>query len=448
MLSPKDAASPHPASLQTRTHSISDSVHPTHKPQITHHHSHPRDLAVTSYYVTDHVINDAREEENTSQKTTLDPYPRDVAATSSYATDRVINDHSKEDQEEEEEEEISDKTQLLGGGEQTRVYGRRWYVLAVFCLAAAVQGGGWATWGPITQTSKAVFSWTDGYVALQPLGGNLAFVLVMVPVTWLMDVKGLRVSMIFSSFFLAVGFGLRCVTSDPAVASWLISVGQILIGIGGSVPFGGVSLLAATWFPPTQRATATAVSSIFSYLGVALSFIIGPQLVPEPPNITSIASADGQGNMRNVSEAVDITEQRDAIMRLLYYEAGLAGLVLVVVLVYFPATPPLPPCRSAAVTRTQYGAGLKALLGNGRFWVLTIAYSVPVGTYGAFGGIMDIDLNPAGISQTTAGWLGFYATIGGCMAGLLASSPLTYLLPFPAPPSPKLSPAIPSPSQP
>lgn len=83
----------------------------------------------------------------------------------------------------------SESAPLLGD-KDTEVYARRWYVLVVFSLSAAIQGWGWATWGPITQSSKAVFAWTDANVALQPLWGNLAFIFAMVPAIWLMDVKG------------------------------------------------------------------------------------------------------------------------------------------------------------------------------------------------------------------------------------------------------------------
>lgn len=43
--------------------------------------------------------------------------------------------------------------------------------------------------------------------------------------------------------------------------------------------------LSTTWFAPDQRATATAVASLFSYLGGAASFVVGPLVVP-PPNDT------------------------------------------------------------------------------------------------------------------------------------------------------------------
>ena len=40
-------------------------------------------------------------------------------------------------------------------------------------------------------------------------------------------------------------------------------------------------LVSAAWFPPEQRTTATAISSLACYSGTALSFLIGPLLVPD-----------------------------------------------------------------------------------------------------------------------------------------------------------------------
>ena len=49
----------------------------------------------------------------------------------------------------------------------------------------------------------------------------------------------------------------------------------VLVGAGGSVPFAGPPLLSSIWFPPDQRATATAGISFANYFGVAMAFIIG-----------------------------------------------------------------------------------------------------------------------------------------------------------------------------
>lgn len=40
--------------------------------------------------------------------------------------------------------------------------------------------------------------------------------------------------------------------------------------------------LSTTWFAPDQRATATAVATLFSYLGGAMAFLVGPLVVPAP----------------------------------------------------------------------------------------------------------------------------------------------------------------------
>lgn len=55
----------------------------------------------------------------------------------------------------------------------------------------------------------------------------------------------------------------------------LMNLCAILNGIAGTVPFAGPALVANTWFPPQQRTTATAVSSVFNYGGVAMAFVIG-----------------------------------------------------------------------------------------------------------------------------------------------------------------------------
>ena len=53
---------------------------------------------------------------------------------------------------------------------------------------------------------------------------------------------------------------------------------------------GAPPLVSSTWFPPNQRATATAISSLMSYVGISISFGVGPFVlnpteVADPPDI-------------------------------------------------------------------------------------------------------------------------------------------------------------------
>ena len=62
---------------------------------------------------------------------------------------------------------------------------------------------------------------------------------------------------------------------DICAVCRLMNIGAVLNGIAGTVPFAGPALLASVWFPPSQRATATAIASAFNYFGVGMAFIIG-----------------------------------------------------------------------------------------------------------------------------------------------------------------------------
>ena len=58
-------------------------------------------------------------------------------------------------------------------------------------------------------------------------------------------------------------------------------MGQVCNGLAGPLSFAGGLVLSTTWFPPGERATATAIATIISYLGNSLCFIIGPAVIKE-----------------------------------------------------------------------------------------------------------------------------------------------------------------------
>ena len=73
----------------------------------------------------------------------------------------------------------------------TTVYTRRWYLLLLVSFVALQQTLIWATWGPISQSAEAVFSWDDSNIAMCVWIGNVPFALLCIPLSWLMDRKGL-----------------------------------------------------------------------------------------------------------------------------------------------------------------------------------------------------------------------------------------------------------------
>ena len=89
-----------------------------------------------------------------------------------------------------------------------KVYKRRWYILAVFSVVAALNNLIWNTWGPIQGTSQVVFGWDSTTITLLADWGPISFVLAVVPMCWLMDVKGkcLYYNYVYLNLLLLVGF--------------------------------------------------------------------------------------------------------------------------------------------------------------------------------------------------------------------------------------------------
>lgn len=73
---------------------------------------------------------------------------------------------------------------------RTEVYYRRWYLLALFSLTAMLWNAIWSTWGPIAQSAKDVYGWSDGDIAMFTYLGNIPFLITMFPCAYLMDVTG------------------------------------------------------------------------------------------------------------------------------------------------------------------------------------------------------------------------------------------------------------------
>ncbi|XP_078678256.1 solute carrier family 49 member 4 homolog [Branchiostoma floridae x Branchiostoma belcheri] len=312
------------------------------------------------------------------------------------------------------------------GLQHGRIYKRRWYILGLFSILAATQCMVWNVWGPISDSAKFVFGWEDSDIALLTNWGPIAYIPLAVPFSWLMDVKGLRISVIVTALLVFAGTAIRCVTAwYMGAATWLMNIGQCLNGMAGPVCMSAPAVLSAAWFPHEQRATATAIGTILGCLGSAGSFIIGPLIVrSHAANHTHTGHHNVSGFL--LEEGIRLSKnktewqiERDEIMILMYAEFALSAAIFLATIIYFPDKPPTPPTLTAATERLDFKAGIKQLLRNGRFWLIFLAYGAVEGTYGCWAGILDVNLSPQNITQMEAGWVGFYGSITGGVSGII-----------------------------
>lgn len=241
---------------------------------------------------------------------------------------------------------------------------------------------------------------------------------------------GLRIAVLVAVFCEFIGAGLRCIPlSDLTLQTWFIHCGQFITGIGGPIAMAAAPMVSAAWFPPEQRTTATAISSLACYSGTALSFLIGPFLVPDVlsyVNNTELSSATKEGEISFIElrKYFNQTERdyfKSKIMNLMYIELAITTATMICVIIHFPKKPKLPPSVTAAIGRLEFKVGAKSLLKNAQFWLLVFIYGIGTGVYGGWCSILDLNLSQFKISQNTAGWLGFGAVVAGSLSGISLS---------------------------
>ena len=180
-----------------------------------------------------------------------------------------------------------------------------------------------------------------------------------------------------------------------------MNLGQLTNGLGGMMAQTAGPIISNLWFPPNERTTATSISSLSAPMGVALSFIIGPLVVPnhslnadqQNTNISLIDTRNAQ--LMKAKSAMKLK-----IQYLMYGELGLAILVLLIAFIYFPDKPKLPPSHSASLPKLTFFVSFKQLLKKKYFWLLLIVGSSVTGVYSGWGAVLAVNFIDNGLELT------------------------------------------------
>ncbi|XP_046862071.1 solute carrier family 49 member 4-like isoform X2 [Xenia sp. Carnegie-2017] len=301
-----------------------------------------------------------------------------------------------------------------------QVYKKRWYVLLIFCINGMMQFAIWNTFSPIETTARAVYKWDGWVIDLIAALGSITFCVSMLPFSWIMDVKGLRFTVLLAAAMQVVGTVLRVLPAGKMkILTPLIYCGQIISCLGGPVCMAAPPLLSSTWFPQHQRTTATAISTVAAYIGFSLSFLIGPAFVDDVKDSNAVKIGD---NYRlNTTEEKKYEKQ---INTLLYFEASVQTILFFVILAYFPSKPPKPPSLSASTDRVDFKDGARKLSKNFNFLLLSTIYGASTGVFGGWCAILYQNLSEYGVqvNENFAGLLGFIAVTSGAISGVLFST--------------------------
>jgi FLVCR family MFS transporter len=235
--------------------------------------------------------------------------------------------------------------------------------------------------------------------------GTITFVLIVFPLCYLLEIRGLRVATITVSVLVALGAVLRVISTDNTIYTISAHICAILNGFAGATIMSAPPALSAIWFPPEERTTATCINQVFNNLGNGVAFIMGPYLVPD----------------RNLTNATLVSDVKKEIRIYMGIDAGWGVALLLAFLIYFPKQPPSPPSASASMPRTDFKDGFKAIVKDRNVWLCTFAYAMSGGINGAWQAVMTLNFAPLGVDDEESGRIGLVMCFSCCVLGIAIS---------------------------
>ena len=91
--------------------------------------------------------------------------------------------------------------------------------------------------------------------------------------------------------------------------------------------------------------------------------------------------------------------------------AGLAALLFLLIIIYYPAKPENLPSFSAGEKREDFVKGLKSFLTNKSAVMICVAFTLSQGIAEAFYPVLDLDFAPIGVNEATTGYIGFLSSV-------------------------------------
>jgi sugar phosphate permease len=268
-----------------------------------------------------------------------------------------------------------------------QVYPYRWVVLGTFMLINLTIQILWICFAPISGPAAKFYGVSDLQIGILAMAFMIVYVPLSIPVSWLIDRYGDRRAVGFGAGLLGVFGLLRGFLA--ADYTWVL---LCTLGIAVAQPFilNSVSTVAARWFPIEERATASGLAIVASFMGVGIGQVTSPLLI--------------------------LSYGIPAMMMVFGIAAALSAVLF---LVFTREAPPTPPCPPDQEARALMLDGLKSMLKLRDIWLLLFLFLVGMGIFNGVSTWIEEIVRPRGFSITEAGDLGGFLLLGGIAGAIV-----------------------------
>jgi cyanate permease len=272
-------------------------------------------------------------------------------------------------------------------GVRAKASGYRWVVLAVFMLMTAANQLAWITFAPITGEAAAFYGTSDLVIGLLSLVFMAVYMVMFLPAAWAIDTWGFRPAVGIGAVLTAVGCLGRGLFAGSLA---LVFAAQLAIAVGQPFVLGAITKVAARWFPPGERATASGLGTLSIYLGI-LGGIMATPLLVHRLGMRGMLMAWGIFAVAAAAAFLALARER-------------------------PRTPVGSPGEDA---RALVFDGLRSMLGRKDFILLLAIFFMGLGVFNSVTTWIEAIVRPRGFDSSQAGMAGGLMLIGGIIGAAI-----------------------------
>lgn len=141
---------------------------------------------------------------------------------------------------------------------ETKLYKRRWVMLLVFSSYSTSNAFMWLQYGIISDIFVRFYGTDSQSIDWLSMIYFLSYIVLILPVTWLLDKRGMREIVMVGSAFNCIGAWIKTGTAQPDMYVMAL-FGQFVSSVAAVFVLGIPSKLASLWFGEKEVSTACSI---------------------------------------------------------------------------------------------------------------------------------------------------------------------------------------------
>ncbi|GFR16667.1 feline leukemia virus subgroup C receptor-related protein 1 [Trichonephila clavata] len=287
--------------------------------------------------------------------------------------------------------------------EHTRLYRSRFLMLFLFVTYSMASAFQWIEYSIISNILSKYYEVPEFDISYTSMVYMIFYIPLIVPANWILEKKGLRFAVLLGSFGTCLGSWIKCASLNPS-GFGITMAGQSVVAASQVFILGIPSQLAGVWFSANEVSRACAVGVFGNQLGIALGFLLPPQIVPSSPNKDDV---------------------KRGLSILFYSIAAITSVIFLSIVFFFKEKPPHPPSRAQAAiltndSRSSYWTSIWKLCKNLHYMLLLVTYGINVGVFYAISTFLNqMILHYNKGAEESAGLMGLTIVISGMVGSVV-----------------------------